>query len=67
VLSTEQPFIAGDGPLGVAENKRFIAEARDPDQEVLSTEQPFIAGDGPLAVAELPAACAWYDHFDSSD
>jgi hypothetical protein len=23
---------------GVAENKRFIAEARDPDQEVLSTE-----------------------------
>jgi hypothetical protein len=34
---------------------------------VLSTQQPFIAGDGPLAVAELPAACAWYDHFDSSD
>jgi hypothetical protein len=44
------------------ENKRFIANAGDPDQKVPAAQQACIASNDLFPVAELPITLAQHDH-----
>jgi hypothetical protein len=46
----------------VLENKRFIANAGDPDQKVPAAQQACIASNDLFPVAELPITLAQHDH-----
>jgi hypothetical protein len=46
----------------VSKNKRFIANAGDPDQKVPMTQQACVASNDLFAVAELPSTRARHDH-----
>ena len=55
VIGDDRIDMAGEIFERIGQKQRFVADARECDEDMLSAEQRLVAGDDPLAVAEPPA------------
>jgi hypothetical protein len=62
IIGDDRIYVFADIVQCVPEDKRFIANAGDSDQEVPVAQQASVASNDLLAVAELPTARARHDH-----
>jgi hypothetical protein len=62
IIGDYRIYVFADVVQCVSEDKRFIANAGDSDQEVPVAQQAFIASNDLLTVAELPTTRARHDH-----
>jgi hypothetical protein len=62
IIGDYRIYVPADVVQCVSENKCFISNAGDSDQEVPMTQQVSIAGDDLFTVAKLPTTRAQHDH-----